>query len=142
MEEETLDIKLGDYFGGDLDVRAKVRFKDLVKKLDPSFKIDDKNITFKSEPQEIAGRYFMIKGYGFRESAWGYECLITPEDSFDRIMKDAKEDINTFCIKAKGDRGKNYFTRFKSSTGGKLDFNPVSKTGGVESIEDTRRRIG
>lgn len=137
-----IEIKLGDYFGGPYDKKAENKFKDLVKELDPTFIIDDKNLEYRSEPRSIAGKYFMIKGYGFRESAWGYECLITPEDTYDSLWKEVIEGGLPVSLKAKGDRGKNYFTRYKTSNGGKPEFNPVTKTGGFESIEDTKKRIG
>lgn len=146
-----LEIKLGDYFGGDLDIKAKVKFRDLVKQLDPTFIIKREDLdSFQmlkddildnvKEPKSIAGRYIFIKGYGFRKSAWGYECLITPEDNFDRVWKDTLEGIQGVSFTAPGDRGKAYFTRYRSKSGGKEDFNPVTKSRG-ESTEETKRRI-
>lgn len=149
-----MEINLGDYFGcpHENEKKCKMYFSDLVNQLDPTYIIrkedldgmlllKDEVLDTIKEPKSIAGKYVMIKGYGFRKCGWGYECLITPKDSFDRLWNETVEDLQPVMLKAKGDRSKNYYTRYKTSKGGKEDFNPVTKTGGYESVSDTKRKF-
>ncbi len=139
--QEEIKIELGDYFGGPLEKKCKAKFVDIAKQLDPTYIIDERALIYKSEPRSIAGKYFMIKGYGFRECSWGYECLITPTDNYDRIWKENLEPIKPMGIKAEGDRSKSFFTRYKTVKGGKEEFNPTTKAGGWEDVQETKNRI-
>jgi hypothetical protein len=89
----------------------------------------------KDEENDLFGDFLLFEEYGFKKVYDKFICLITPTEHHTR------QTVN-ISSKASGDRGKNYFTRYKSKHGGKEAFNPVSKTGNKESIKDTKRRLG
>lgn len=83
---------------------------------------------------DFFGDFYYVNNYIFRKHIYGhFICYKNPEECHERSI------IN--IPKAKGDRGKDYFTRYRSSSGGKDEFNPVTKTGGFENIQDTKRRL-
>lgn len=87
------------------------------------------------EELDFFGDFYYVNEYIFRKQMYGqgFMCYKNP------IEVHVKRSLN--IGKAKGDRGKNYFTRYRSTKGGKDEFNPVTKTGGFENIADTKRRL-
>jgi len=83
---------------------------------------------------DFYGDFYYVNEYIFRKHIYGhFICYKNPEECHERV---------SFNIpKAPGDRGKDYFTRYRTSTGGKDDFNPVTKTGGFEDPKITKKRL-
>lgn len=67
------------------------------------------------------GNFVTIDNYWFKKVYSYYQCLATPSEQHEmRIV---------FSPKAAGDRGRGFYQRYRSKTGGKEEFNPTTGTG-------------
>ena len=120
-----MEVKLYDVFEEEDFIKLiKIKFNET---FDPNKEL----ISIREEA--LFGEFYLTNSYGFKKCYGGYQCLITPTES--------AEKITVSFIKAEGDRGKEYYTRYKSKNGGKEEFNPVTKTGGWEDISVTKKRL-
>lgn len=67
------------------------------------------------------GEFVFVEDYAFKKIYSYYQCLKTP--------KEEHEQRTVFTPKAAGDRGRNFYQRYRNKTGGKEGFNPTTGTG-------------
>jgi hypothetical protein len=119
-----------------IELYQELEEEELVKEL-ISIGVDFKKLTLveiKDDSADLFGDFIVVNDWLFKKIYSNYQCLATPTERHE------KQSLN--FVKANGDRGKNYFTRYKTSKGGVEGFNPVTKTGGVEKISTTKKRLG
>lgn len=111
----TKEVKLYDEFTeeefktllSDSSTEAQIKFNEL--------KIIETNIA------NAFGDFVTIDKYWFKKIYSYYQCLATPAEQHEPRL--------IFSPKAAGDRGRAFYQRYRSTTGGKEDFNPTTGTG-------------
>lgn len=87
------------------------------------------------EIEKLSGKRFVPMPRRFHMNEYVCTSCKHEMEEVETREAEARNVHEVFIPKAEGDKGKDYYTRYKNSTGGKPEWNPVSKIAGTDSYE-------